>query len=221
MSQENRLGTRIKAVADLFKNRKSAAAAAGVSTDQLARYIRDENQPTLAAMNALCRAQKVRLEWLASGKGVMLTYGVQEECLNYTHKSSDDLYLIPHYETGPSYHYADQREGEIAFRLSWLQDRELNPQRLASITVRGDAMEPTLKNSDFLLIDTDQNDPLEDGVYVIRLDHHLQAKRIQRMLNGELYIKSDNPAYTTQIIDKEAAAALEIIGRVVWAGLRL
>ena len=65
------LGTRISAVAELYKDRKSAAAAAGVSTDQLARYMRGENQPTLLGAANMALQVGISVEWLATGEGEM------------------------------------------------------------------------------------------------------------------------------------------------------
>jgi transcriptional regulator with XRE-family HTH domain len=63
------LGKRISVVADLYHGRKSAALAAGVSTDQLSRYMRGENQPGLLAMYTLVKPYGYSLDWLASGIG--------------------------------------------------------------------------------------------------------------------------------------------------------
>ena len=63
------LGKRITTVANLYKDRKSAAGAAGISTDQLARYMRGENQPSFSAMAAMAHPQGISLDWLASGNG--------------------------------------------------------------------------------------------------------------------------------------------------------
>ncbi|MBN1378360.1 MAG: helix-turn-helix transcriptional regulator [Gammaproteobacteria bacterium] len=63
------LGKRISSVADLYPSRKSAAAVAGVSTDQLSRYMRGENQPGLLTMAALAKTHGFSLDWLASGVG--------------------------------------------------------------------------------------------------------------------------------------------------------
>jgi transcriptional regulator with XRE-family HTH domain len=63
------LGSRIGEVADLYPNRKSAAEAAGISTDQLARYLRGENQPGLLSMASLLKPHGISLDWLANGEG--------------------------------------------------------------------------------------------------------------------------------------------------------
>ncbi len=65
------IGPRIKAAADTFETRASAAKAAGVSDDMLYRYIREESPPSFSAMVGLAGASGFRLDWLATGKGEM------------------------------------------------------------------------------------------------------------------------------------------------------
>lgn len=62
------LGARIAEIANCYESRKSAASAAGISTDQLTRYMRGENQPGLLVMAALARPHGISLDWLAHGK---------------------------------------------------------------------------------------------------------------------------------------------------------
>lgn len=69
--QSSGIGTRISAVADLYGDRKSAAAAGGISTDQLARYMRGDNQPPFIVMAKMAAQVGVSLEWIATGQGPM------------------------------------------------------------------------------------------------------------------------------------------------------
>lgn len=63
------IGTRIKAASGAFGDRKSAADAAGVSTDMLYRYFREESTPSFSAIVGLARGSGYCLEWLATGEG--------------------------------------------------------------------------------------------------------------------------------------------------------
>lgn len=63
------LGTRISVAAGSLGSRKNAAQAMGVSTDQLARYIRGENEPPVGAVVRLARASGYTIEWLSAGEG--------------------------------------------------------------------------------------------------------------------------------------------------------
>lgn len=68
-SSTNELSTRIKAVIELYPSRKSAAKAAGVSADMLARYMRGESQPSFSVVSNLCMEVGASLEWVATGAG--------------------------------------------------------------------------------------------------------------------------------------------------------
>ena len=60
---------RLKIIIDACGRRKDAAMAAGVSVDQIARYLRGENQPTIQAVTGLCNATGYSADWLISGRG--------------------------------------------------------------------------------------------------------------------------------------------------------
>lgn len=65
------IGTRISAVCKTLGSRKDAAEAAGVSTDTLQRYIREDVQPSIGPIVALAYTANVSLDWLSTGKGSM------------------------------------------------------------------------------------------------------------------------------------------------------
>lgn len=75
------LGKRIAEVADHYPDRKSAAFAAGISTDQLARYMRGENQPSFNALAALARPHGISLDWLAGGEEGLQGSNLNQELL--------------------------------------------------------------------------------------------------------------------------------------------
>ncbi len=66
------IGRRLAQVADLYGTRAAAAQVAGISTDQLARYI-NGSSPRLgfAPVARLCQAKGISLEWLWNGEGGM------------------------------------------------------------------------------------------------------------------------------------------------------
>lgn len=64
-------GSRIKTVCDLIGTSKNAAVAAGVSTDQLDRYVKGSSKVSFMALYGLSQATGVSLDWLATGEGPM------------------------------------------------------------------------------------------------------------------------------------------------------
>ena len=78
------IGTRIKAVCDAIGSRESASKAAGVSTDMLYRYFREESTPSFEAIVGLAARSGFNLDWLATGEGPELRdSGVGETAARY------------------------------------------------------------------------------------------------------------------------------------------
>ena len=117
----------------------------------------------------------------------------------------------------------DERQaGHIAFDPAWLRRVARGaPEQLSIIRVAGDSMMPTLADGDDILVDRgDAAARLRDGIYVLRIEGALVVKRLA--LNPAartLSVRSDNPAYPGW--PDCDPAAVEIVGRVVWAGRRI
>jgi len=141
----------------------------------------------------------------------------------------NDLVRVPFHFTGPDpgagdqvpagQAPADRQVEELALPRRWLErELGLHPARLVLVTARGDSMEPTISDGDLLLVDTGQTRPGPDGIYVIRRDTGVAIKRLELRPDGSITIRSDNAAYSEYTLPRDQAAALSIVGRVVWAG---
>ena len=138
-----------------------------------------------------------------------------------------DLILVPRLDVGASAGPGavpgdEPAVSRLAFHAGWL--RELaggSPAGLSIIRVEGDSMAPTLGNGDDILVDrADAADRLRDGIYVLRVDDTLIVKRLaMHPARRRFTIRSDNPAYPDW--SDCDPAAIEVIGRVVWAGRRV
>ncbi len=114
----------------------------------------------------------------------------------------------------------ERRAGRIAFDPALLRQLGIHRDAASLITVQGDSMEPTLSDGDDIMVDRSAAQrPLREGIHVIRMDGTLMVKRLARAPGGTLSVLSDNSAYTR--LDNVAPDAVEIMGRVVWAGRRL
>ncbi|PIT51515.1 hypothetical protein BHC48_03910 [Snodgrassella communis] len=95
-----------------------------------------------------------------------------------------------------------------------------NLKSISIITASGDSMHPTFHNGDWLFVDQTINFYEGDGIYVFASAIGLKVKRLQRALNGDLWVVSDNKAYTIDVIPKSELDTIKICGKVV-ATLRL
>jgi phage repressor protein C with HTH and peptisase S24 domain len=129
---------------------------------------------------------------------------------------------VPRLSLGASAGAGAHSEGEEAigaFRFSgrWLRDQGFAPAKISAIAVRGDSMEPTLRDGDEILVDRGQC-AIRDGIHVVRLDDMLLVKRLETGAPGRIALLSDNHAYRPIEVDP---GDLEVIGRVVWKSGRL
>lgn len=137
----------------------------------------------------------------------------------------EDFAVVPVYDVRASAGHGAAIDSErvvsqIAFRRDWLAGEGLHISGLAAVTADGDSMEPTIADGSLLLVDTQQREAAGAHIYVLRLDGHIYAKRLQRLSDGSVRVSSDNKAYTDEVVDREDAARLDILGRVVWIGRR-
>ncbi|MBF0368218.1 MAG: LexA family transcriptional regulator [Magnetococcales bacterium] len=113
---------------------------------------------------------------------------------------------------------AEAINGHLAFKRVWLQKRRLNPKFLTIIDAIGDSMHPTISDGDVLLVDLRQKEPLDNRIFVLRMNRHLYAKRLQFRQQSQIMVLSDNPNSPAFNVESEGDMGLDIIGRVVWAG---
>ncbi len=105
---------------------------------------------------------------------------------------------------------------QLAFTKYSLNKKGLDAKTLSAIRVSGDSMEGDLSDGDAVMIDHAKTDVKGEGIYVIRLDGHLYAKRLQRTFDG-IEIISTNKAYKSMLVPKERLNELDVIGQVVWS----
>lgn len=129
---------------------------------------------------------------------------------------------VPRLDIGASAGPGAVASGELPFdalRFSqrWLREHGLDGAQLSAITVRGDSMEPLLRDGDEILVDCTPR-PFRDGVHVVRLGDTVMVKRVASARQGMLALLSQNLAYPPVEV---AAEEVTIVGRVVWKGGRI
>ena len=178
---------------------------------------------------------EVSLDWLFCGGDGNMYDGVAEPSGSYcvapeqgvTPKELASFVQVPQYDvetgagSGKAIH-SEQIVDHLAFKETWVR-RELgiNPKRLVLISAIGDSMEPTLSDGDLILVSKSEDRLLDDAIYVLHFDGTLLVKRVQRLLDGSVVIKSDNAAYQPQTVQKAEVNQLSILGRVVWVCKRM
>lgn len=210
---------RLRALAEAHGSVNALAKSAGVSQSGLQRYL-NGGEPSRKALIAIALACDVSLDWLAMGRGPReASGGGVGGAAN--HHVSDDYAFVPLYDAQCSagdgaWNEHCQVLTHLAFTRYSLRKQGLTPEHLSAIRVDGDSMEPVLEAGDTVLIDHTRTHIEGEGIYIIRLDHHLYAKRLQRSFDG-VSIISANKEYREISVPRDRLDELEVIGRAVWA----
>lgn len=160
-------------------------------------------------------------------KTMLFKLATQNECSKEEYNSfidyfnSQDFAMIPGYNVQVSAGHGaingeEQPTRYLAFRYKWLKYRGFNEKDLVVVFAKGDSMEPTITNNNSLLIHTKFQSIQDGGIYVIRQDDTLLVKRVQRLLDGDLKLISDNTAYEPMVLTKDSFESLNVVGQVVW-----
>ncbi len=140
---------------------------------------------------------------------------------------NDDFVYVPEYDIG-----GEGREGSIqssqivdhlAFKRHWVeQELRTRPEHLVLIHCTGDAMEPTLRTGDLLLVDRSPEKKRGDGVYLLNIEGGLYVRRLEQRVDGSLIVRGDNPAAAPETrLERDSLKDLNLVGRVVWVGRRI
>ena len=139
----------------------------------------------------------------------------------------DEFVFIPRYNIEASAGHGSVPNSEeshltMAFRRYWICNYlNANPKDLSVIKIKGDSMQGVLNNGDNILINHTKNKP-QDGLFVLRIDGGLFAKRLQVMPDNKILVKSANKEYESFTIDlKSPPTDFEIIGSVEWYGRQI
>ncbi len=211
------IGTRIEALATKVGGKRELANKSGIHETQLYKYIKGANAPSIAVAVSLAQAGQVSLDWLILGAGS------SSDAEQGSASSTADYAYVPLYDARCSAGSGAWNERsrvlvELSFTRYSLRKKGLGVSELACLRVGGDSMTGLLEDGDTVMIDLSRNTLSDEGIYVVMLDDHLYAKRLQRQFDGSVLIISHNKEYQPMTVPKDRLAELHIVGRVVWAG---
>jgi len=106
-------------------------------------------------------------------------------------------------------------EGLKRYSLEWAIKYALKPERLIRYQVRGNSMEPIIKEGAWILVEMGECQICDGNPYLIRSGEDVQVKFLFRRPDGGIIIRSHNPAYPDVILTGEEANSIQVLGRIV------
>ncbi len=118
---------------------------------------------------------------------------------------------------GESLETGGETTGHVAFRKTELKKRGVKAKNCVVMRVRGESMQPLIRDGDTILVDQSQTEPRDGGIYCIGLGDALMVKRLQRIPSG-WNLCSENPTSPPVPVTHGDLDQLRIYGRVKWFG---
>lgn len=206
------------------------ARSMGVSPSAFRKWLKGEAEPSRERLVALARATGVGVAWLAEGEGPEPVFepassrgrrpGVGDIGAD---ADWSDFVLLPRRAeaaaAGPETPPPPPGSAFMALRHDWVRRVcGVEPSNVLLETAVGDSMTPTIRDGNTLLIDSTDRTFRNFGVYVLEINGQRLVKRVQRKHDGSLVLISDNTAYQPDVVARDTADGVTVVGRVVWAG---
>jgi phage repressor protein C with HTH and peptisase S24 domain len=201
--------SRLRWLLDQFETRVEAGKVAGVTAEHLPSYLKDGAQPRFETIARLAAAQKVSLDWLATGLGPR----------SLADAEPDGFVAVPVQAEADMRFDADATP-PMLFSRAWLKTVTTAPDAALRIVIhRGNANEPVIRDGDAMLVDTSVRGITEDGLYVFPLDGKYQAKFAEKFFNARIALRWGKPDHgAVQTLTLDEAGKLLLLGRVCWRG---
>lgn len=200
-------------------NKKQFAELSGKSASHIYKICRGVSRPSMTYLQSLYDEFQIDLNWLLTGESA--SEQATGRALN------KDLVHAPLFDVQASAGAglavnSEEITDNFAFNKRWLSSQlRVNSDNIAFIEVRGDSMQPTLYDGDMVLIDLSDQQVRSKGVYLLKGEGELMAKRVSRDSDGNFHVSSDNDQYPSWRIDAKDLQENPIAGRVVWCGRSL
>jgi len=112
------------------------------------------------------------------------------------------------------------KSAPIVFQREWMEKNGLFPEDLIALKIRGDSMDPSLRDGDLVVINVADKVPKDGMVYAVNYDGEDVVKRMEYQ-NREWWLVSDNPdqqRYSRKIC---RGASCIVIGQVIYKQSRI
>jgi phage repressor protein C with HTH and peptisase S24 domain len=195
---------------------KLQALGRKVSAQQISSWERGDYSPSHKNLSAICEVFSLDLNYFTEKSE-------SEQIHPISHDESDlpdEFSLVEKRKgaisAGPGLRPDNDVDFRLAFRNDWLEQFG-GTKQLFVVRVEGDSMEPTLMESDTVLINKNANViGAGGGIFAINWHDMVLVKRLQmNPQTNEIIIKSDNPNYDSIVVKPDE---IEIEGKVIWYG---
>lgn len=212
------VAARLSKRARAWGTQDALAKQAGLTVSTLQKIVQGRTEPGFGKIVRLAEVLGLTMD--------EVVYGIGPESGDASTHAIKDLDPVAEYDLFASAgHGCEALDGPptgfMGFRKQWISRRFGSTDGLAIIRVRGDSMEPELRDGDRVMIDKSNTTPA-DGLFVVTHEGQAKIKRVQVVGKGRLLLLSSNPAYQPEEVrPADPGVFFKIEGRAVWLGRNL
>lgn len=179
--------------------------------------------PGLDKLLEIAEATNVTLDWLAAARGPMRPGQAHPRTI-IAGDIPEGFLPVPKLDIQPSAGagtLVTYQEGEaeiLGIRETFLRRIGVSPRYARLMVAKGDSMTDTISDGDLMIVDVSVREVVEEAIYILVYAGLVVVKRIQKLRNGGVILKSDNPRYAPEEVPVDELPELRIEGRVRWAG---
>jgi len=207
-----------------YRQKSESARKCGIAQKTFSSYL-EGTEPTASKLVQLANGLGVDLRWLATGEGSQDVAAAAAGSARHGEQVPPmaDLTMVERLAVEASAGHGALVDNEhaldfVAFQTRWLRRKGINPAAVRLLNIRGDSMEPTIRDGDIALVDTSIADIIDNAIYVLVVGNRLLIKRIHILMSGALRLISDNVIYPHEDVPASEAEFVRVSGRVVWFG---
>lgn len=191
---------------ELKLSQEFVAKAIGVDQKTISHWENGVNEPQLNKLRIFCNNFRVPLSYFTDDD--------KEQSALSCNLVTLDFYYDIYASCGFGGTAASENSEKISLPAELLP-QQINPNKKYSIIkVRGNSMEPEIKDGDLVLIEHYGNEQIIDNhIYIFMYENEIFVKRLSKNIN-EIIISSDNKDYAQVILGKDDINKLYIIGKV-------
>jgi len=213
------------------QTQKEFAREIGVSEPTMNHYETGKRVPNAEFLARLIEYVKCDPGWLLTGRGesaLNIQGDTTEGPCEASKPASEGYVYVPRFQWDLGLEaqiplQSSQIVDHLAFRSEWVRSElEVEPAELILMSHSGDAMEPTLRSGDLLLVHCQPGKVSQEGIYLMSMPRGLCIRRIEWQSEGAVILNVDNPKASSKELHLQIQVVLEnVIGRVVWMGRSL
>lgn len=212
------------------KTSKNAfAKKCGLPFSTMNTYLEGKSIPGLDIALKIALANQVSIDWLAGLTENKSVEKVKTSSHNCNNDSTVSCYIpsLTDLELGKSKSIPlisaetircagqEYSNGHLfPFKVQMFKDMGVDPNNILIMSIRGDAMSPSLKHGDLVLIDKGNTEVRDNALYAITVNEDLLIRRLQHLPGKKIKVIADNKQEVEPF--ELPLDELDVVGKLIW-----